>query len=173
MSVENELLELARKRDAATQFTLDELSMDPPHLLLRQLRYYLGRQVDHDRFRDLEEKPIQLVTIRDDLQELASKTLGFTSGSELEFKIRLHHKQGGRFVKQFQFHVDLIQPRSVRMVRIHLDPTDRYDPLSVPRCHLHVDNSRPHLPFPVINPRLILYCVCEHIEPDIGIEADQ
>ena len=116
MSVENELLELARKRDAATQFTLDELSMDPPHLLLRQFRYYLGRQVDHDRLRDLEEKPIQLVTISDDLQELASKTLRFTSGSELEFRIRLHHKQGSWFVKQFQFveQFELIERRCDR-----------------------------------------------------------
>ncbi len=154
------------------QAALDELDMDQPHLLLRQLRHYLSRQADHGRLRNLKEKAIELVTVSERSQELTCHYLRFKSGSELTFRIRLDQRHVGWFLKQFQFHVKLAQPRRVGMVRIHLDPENRFDPLSVPRCHLHVDNSRPHVPFPIISPRLILHLVCEHIEPDIGLDPE-
>jgi hypothetical protein len=96
----------------------------------------------------------------------------FISGSTLTFKIRLEQDLAGWVVKQFQFHVKLAQPRRVKMVRIHLNPVAARDPRVVPRCHLHIDNSSPHVPFPIINPRLILHFVCEHIEPDIGQDPE-
>jgi len=58
--------------------------------------------------------------------------------------------------------------RQVKMLRIHLNGEPWYDPLTVPRCHLHIGDSRAHIPFPVTNPRLILHLLCEHIEPDLG-----
>lgn len=30
-----------------------------------------------------------------------------------------------------------------------------------------------HVPFPIMNPRLILSLFCEHIEPDFGVAAGQ
>jgi hypothetical protein len=59
------------------------------------------------------------------------------------------------------------------MVRIHLNPATLHDPLRVPRCHLHVGDSQAHIPFPIMNPRLILSLICEHIEPDFGVVASQ
>ncbi|MEX2299623.1 MAG: hypothetical protein WD733_01730 [Bryobacterales bacterium] len=55
------------------------------------------------------------------------------------------------------------------MIRVHLNTGASYDPLMVPRCHLHVDNSEAHVPFPIMSPSLILYVLCEHVEADFGI----
>jgi hypothetical protein len=54
------------------------------------------------------------------------------------------------------------------MVRSHLNEISSHDPLAIPRCHMHIADSEAHVPFPVMNPRLILYLICEHIEPDFG-----
>ena len=43
-----------------------------------------------------------------------------------------------------------------------------HDPFARPRCHMHIGNSQAHVPFPAMDPRLILYLICEHIEPDVG-----
>jgi hypothetical protein len=172
LSLERELLELARQRDRATRAALDELIVRGPDYLLRQIRHYMSRQADHGKFRNLRERAIELTQIDEISQEL-STNLDFSSGSKLTFKIRLTRNQRGWTVAQFQFHVKLTQPRRVGMVRIHLNATDGYDPLAIPRCHIHVDSSRPHVPFPVSDPRLILHLVCEHIEPDIGLDEEQ
>lgn len=172
MTLETELLALARQRDGITQTALEELIVSGPDHLLRQIRYYMSRQADHGRFRNLREKAIQL-TLLDQISQELSTNLEFSSGSKLTFKIRLNKNQRGWVVTQFQFHVKLMQPRRVGMVRIHLNAAEWHDPLSIPRCHLHVDSSRPHIPFPVCDPRLILHLVCEHIEPDIGLNEEQ
>jgi hypothetical protein len=171
LSPEEELTQLARLRDDATQAALDALLVDPPRLL-RQIRHYLKRQTDYRRFSHLKENAIELTTITGGLQELACKHLEFSSGSELKFCLQLEPSQRGTFVRQFYFHVKLARPRPIGMVRIHLNPSSGRDPLSVPRCHLHVDHSRPHVPFPIFDPRLILQLVCEHIEPDIGRDPE-
>ena len=171
MSLDEELAQLARQRDDATQVALDGLIVDPAHLL-RQIRNYLKRQTDYGRFAHLKESAIELKAVQNSLHELACKTLEFSSGSELKFCLRLEPRQRGTFVTQFYFHVKLAQPRPIGMVRIHLNAKVARDPLSVPRCHLHVDHSQPHVPFPVLDPRLILQLLCEHIEPTIGLNPD-
>jgi len=171
LNPEDELAKLARLRDGATQAALDALRVEPAHLL-RHIRHYLKRQTDHRVFSHLKENAIELTTIREGMQELACKRLEFSSGSELNFCLRLQPSQRGALIKQFYFHVKLAGPRPIGMVRIHLNPNSGHDPLSVPRCHLHVDHSRPHVPFPVFDPRLILQLVCEHIEPDIGHDPE-
>ncbi|MEK7753768.1 MAG: hypothetical protein AAB654_17735 [Acidobacteriota bacterium] len=75
-------------------------------------------------------------------------------------------KIGGAGLKQFQFRVFLPGACSVRKLRIHLNPGDSHRPLTVPRCHMHIGDSRAHVPFPIIHPRLILYLICEHVEKD-------
>jgi len=171
VSLDDELVELARLNDSTTQASLDNLPLDPAHLL-RNLRYYLSRQSDYRHIKRLREKAVELTTVESGAQEMECSAVEFTSGSTLTFKIRLEQDRIGWVVKQFQFHVKLAQPRRVKMVRIHLNPVAARDPLVVPRCHLHIDNSRPHVPFPILNPRLILHLVCEHIEPDIGQDTE-
>jgi hypothetical protein len=84
----------------------------------------------------------------------------------------LDREQRGWRVMLFEFHLRLPSERNINMVRIELNSQASYDPL-IPRCHLHVGGSQAHIPFPIMNPRLILSLVCEHIEPDFGISAGQ
>lgn len=72
-------------------------------------------------------------------------------------------------MREFEFHIYLPDTRRVKMVRIHLNATASHDPLKVARCHMHIDDGDAHVPFPVLNPRLILHLICEHLEPDFGI----
>jgi hypothetical protein len=172
VSLDDELVELARLNDSTTQASLDNLKLDPAHLL-RNLRYYLSRQSDYRRITHFKERAVELTTVEGGAQEMECNAVEFASGSTLTFKIRLERDRTGWVVKQFQFHVKLAHPRRVKMVRIHLNAVVARDPLAVPRCHLHIDNSRPHVPFPILNPRLILHLICEHVEPDIGQDTDE
>lgn len=168
MSIEDELLRLAREREATTETALGEMVLERPDHLVRQMRAYLSRQVDHGRIRRTNEKIPRLATVQDGLNELTCPGLEFLSGARLEFKMRLENDQQRWLMKQFRFHVFLPGARGVRSVRVHLNPGAWHDPLTVPRCHLHIGDSRAHVPFPIIHPRLILHLICEHIEPDFG-----
>jgi hypothetical protein len=55
------------------------------------------------------------------------------------------------------------------MIRIHLNREGGHDPLNVPQCHFHIGDSKAHVPFPIMSPRLMVHLICEHIEPDLGL----
>jgi hypothetical protein len=174
MSVEDELLRLAREREDASDGALGRLLLEPPDTLRRQLRAYLGRQADHRRIAPgTYDKVLRLQTVQGGLNELSCEDLEFSSGVRLDFQIQLQQAQGGWCVKQFTFHVHLPKPRAISMVRIHLNPCASHDPLAVPRCHFHIGDSGAHIAFPIMNPRLILHLICEHIEPDLGLPPDK
>jgi hypothetical protein len=168
LSIEDELLALAKAHEATTETALREMVLARPDLLGRQMRAYLSRQVDYRRIERTNEKILQLTTVQDRLNELACPELELSSGARLEFKMRLEEDQRGWLLKQFRFHVFLPGARSVQMVRIHLNSEAWYDPLTVPRCHMHIGDSHAHVPFPIMHPRLILHLICKHIEPDFG-----
>ena len=168
MSIEQGLLQLARDREAKTNSAIGEMWLAPPDRLRRQIRAYLSRQVDRGRMKRTGEGIPQLAAVQGGLNELACPQAEFTSGARLTFHIQLEQEQRGWLVKRFRFHVHLPQPRSINMVRIHLNPEMWHDPLVVPRCHMHIGGSLAHVPFPVMDPLLILHLVCEHVEPDVG-----
>jgi len=120
MSIEDELLQLARHREAATQDALTGMLLEPPDRLRRQLRAYLSRQVDQGRIRHSDERIPQLSTVPGEINELACPQLEFASGGRLEFNIQIKEEQRGWFVKRFRFHIHLPQSRSINMVRISL-----------------------------------------------------
>lgn len=159
---------LARERDDATEHALTGLLIEGPSRLLRDLRTYLSRQADQGRIRKTNEKIPRLETGAAGLNQLTCDELRFCSGARLDFKIHLETYQAGWAIKRFQFHIQLPHARSIRMVRVHLNIQGWHDPLSVPRCHLHIDNSQAHVPFPIMNPLLVLHLMCEHIEADFG-----
>jgi hypothetical protein len=105
---------------------------------------------------------------REVLTELACPETEFSSGARLTFNIQFEQTQRGWLVRRFRFHVRLPQPRRIKMVRIHLNPETWHDPLVVPRCNINIGDSKAHVPFPVMDPRLILHRMCEHVEPDFG-----
>jgi hypothetical protein len=168
VSVEDELLQLARDREAETQVALGGMFLEPPDHLRRSLRDYLSRQVDYARMKRTDDRVPQLATVQGGLVELACLGAKFSDDGRLEFNIQLEQEQQGWLVKRFRFHLRLPSSRNIRMVRIHLNPETWHDPLTVPRCHLHIDDSQAHVPFPIMNPRLVLHLICEHIAPDFG-----
>lgn len=169
MSIEDELRALARERENSAEQALVELVIQRPDILRRQFRAYLSRQVDRRRIDRMNERIPRLETVHNGLNQLTCDELEFRSGARLQFKIRLEKHQPAWSIEQFQFHLHLPVDRSVRMIRVHLNTGASYDPLMVPRCHLHVDNSEAHVPFPIMSPSLILYVLCEHVEADFGI----
>jgi hypothetical protein len=113
----------------------------------------------------------KLRTTQGGLEELTCPGAEFASGGRLVFDIQLENTQRGWLVKRFRFHVALPPSRNIHMVRIHLNRETLHDPLRIPRYHLHVGDSAAHIPFPIMNPRLILSLICEYIEPDFGLSA--
>jgi hypothetical protein len=168
LTLEEELLLLARQRENTAVSHLADIELAPPDSLRRQIRADLHRQVDRGRVKRPNERIPHLTTVVGGVNELECRELEFASGTRLEFLIRFEESQRGWLMKQFQFHIFLAHSRRIKMVRIHLNPESSHDPLTVPRCHLHIDDSAAHIPFPIMNPRLILHVICEHIEPDFG-----
>jgi hypothetical protein len=172
LNVEDELLLLAREREDATQAALHGMPFEPDYLR-RQLREYLSRQVRHARMKRTDDRIPRLAAVPGGLNELTCPGAEFADGGRLLFDIQLEESQRGWLVKRFRFHLHLPPSRNIKMVRIHLNPETWHDPVRIPRCHLHVGDSSAHIPFPIMNPRLILSLICEHIEPDFGVFAGQ
>lgn len=169
MSIEDELLRLARERETKADGALAEMLLEPPNQLLRHLRAYLARQVDHGRMKRTDEKILQLAAVQGGLNKLACPKAEFSSGAWLEFSLELEETQRGWLVKEFSFHLRLPRTRSINVVRIDLNAEPSRDPLDVPRCHMHIGDSQAHVPFPIMDPRLILHLICEDVEPDVGV----
>jgi hypothetical protein len=165
--VEDQLEELARDREQAYHSTLSQMRVDHPATLRKQLRAYLGEQADHDILARTYDDVPRLET-NGELNELVCDEVEFRSDSRLEFRIQMEKEQRGWSVRRFRFHLRFAG-RPIGMVRIHLNEERDRAPLRVPRCHLHVDSSEPHIPFPIMDPRLILHLICERIEPHIGL----
>jgi hypothetical protein len=173
LSADDELLQLALDRDSQMEGVLGAMLIESPGLLVRQLRYDLSRQTERKRMKRADEKIPQLETLQDGITKLVCEEAVFFSGARLSFELQLDREQRGCRVLSFEFHLRLPTERNINMVRIELNSEASRDPLRVPRCHLHVGDSAAHIPFPVMNPRLILSLICEHIEPDFGVVAEQ
>ena len=92
----------------------------------------------------------------------------FRSDSRLSFNIQMEQEQAGWLVRRFRFRLHLAG-RSINKIQIHLNQEIGHDPLNVPRCHFHIGDSKAHIPFPMMSPRLMLHLICEHIETDVGL----
>jgi hypothetical protein len=100
VSIEHELLRLARERETKAEGALAEMLLEPPDALRRQFRTYLSRQVDHGRMRRTDENIPRLATVEGGLNELACPGAQFFSGARLEFKLQLEKMQRGWLVKR-------------------------------------------------------------------------
>ena len=160
------MTELARDRDEASHSNPSQITIEQPSTLLRQLRFYLAERANYGRLKRTYQPVLE--SLGGGLLTLMCDDVEFESDSTLSFKIGLKQEQRGWLIEKFQFHLKF-SGRGVSMVRIHLNRTDWHDPLKIPRCHFHVGDSRAHIPFPIMSPRLTLYLLCEHIEPDFGL----
>lgn len=168
MSIEDNLLSLGREHDNRIQDALSGMLLEPPAQLGRELRSYLASQVDHGKMKQTDEKVVQLSKAPNHLEELVCSKAEFSSGAWLEFNIQFEWKQQGWVVRSFEYHLYLPSDRKIRMLRLHLNSKTHHDPHVVPRCHLHIDDSQAHVPFTPMDPRLILFLICESVEPDFG-----
>jgi hypothetical protein len=141
---------------------------DHPGTLRRQLRSDLARQADMNRLKHSDERVVHLNSVDKTVQELVCPGVAFSSDSSLNFKLELEAEQRGWLIKRFKFSLHLVG-RNIKMVRIHLNDRIGHDPVRIPRCHLHIDDSVAHIPFPIMNPRLMVHVICEHLEPDLGL----
>jgi len=141
--------------------------LDHPGTLRRQLRHYLAEQSDRGKLKKTYDVP-RLDTLEGNLIELVCEDVEFQSESRLSFNVQMENQRTGWLVKRFEFDLRLVR-RSVSKILIHLNAERGRDPLKVPRCHLHVGESKAHIPFPILSPRLIVHLICEHIEPDLGL----
>ena len=170
MSIEDELQRLALEREVAFESALDELDLDPPGFLLRQMRAFLADREDHGRIKHFAEKSVQLSQQVDGIEELECHAVQFASGSSLDFNIRMKKQQTGWRITDFEFNLHLPRARKLNMVCVHLNVSRTRDALVVPRCHLHIGGGKSaHVPFPIMSPRLTLQLVCDVIEPDVGL----
>jgi hypothetical protein len=168
LSWEDELQRLARDREVAYESSLSRMIVDEPGMLRRQLRTYLGMQTDYRKLKRTYDDAPRLNTIEGGFQELVCEEIEFQTDSRLSFRILMEPNQTGWLVKRFEFDLYLAR-RSINMIRIHLNQEAGRDPLRVPRCHFHVGNSKAHIPFPIMSPRLMLPLICEDIEADVGL----
>jgi len=169
LSLEDELLSMAWERESVSEANVANMWLDHPGKLRRQLRSDLARQVDLKKLKRSDDRVVNLNPGTNSLQELVCPGVEFWSDSKLNFKVELEELQQGWIVKRFQFHLHL-SGRNIQMVRIHLNQRVGRDPLKVPRCHFHIGDSKAHIPFPIMSPRLMVHLICEHIEPDLGLK---
>src|SRR6266849_9464551 len=104
MSFEDDLLRLAREREAETNAALVQMLLEPPDRLRRQLRAYLARQADRGQMKRTNEKIPKIATVQEGLNELACPELEFSSGARLRFDIQVEQEQRGWLVRRFRFH---------------------------------------------------------------------
>jgi hypothetical protein len=171
VTVGEELDRLATDRERSLEAALASLELEAPHRLRKRLRAYLGQQEDERRVKPISDDIVRLETLPGGVQALVSRGVEFTSESHLDFSVQMNQQQVGWRMIRFRFHLHLPPTRGVNMVRIHLDPEPRREPLRIPRCHLHIGGGRrSHVPFPIMSPLLTLHTICEVIEPDIGVD---
>ena len=159
------LSELASRRDTDVQNAITEMVLDPPNSILREMRFYLSRRVDSRRIENISEKVIVLNVRNHGITALICPEIEFLSGAKLKFEVEMESTQVGWKVKSFEFHLSLPES-TVKMIQFHMMGKEPINSLDVPRCHLHIGTSKTHLPFPFMDPRLILYLICDHLERD-------
>jgi hypothetical protein len=173
VSTEKELLQIAREHERRSDAIWGEMDSIEPNLLQRQLRDRLSRQTDHNRLKHrVNEKIPTLKSIGVNKYELACPKITFVSDAQLEFKIEVEKQQTGWLTKRLKFHIFLAPKTSINMLRIHLNPTTSHDPTEIPRCHMHIGKNGAHIPFPAMDPELILHFICEQIIPGFHKESD-
>jgi hypothetical protein len=170
VSWEDELLELARQRHRLGSDP-EQLKVDHPETLLRQIRHYLAEQSNRRRLKKSYDGP-RLTDHAREIKKIESDEIEFHSDSKLTFSIELHQDRYRWEVKHFEFNLH-IPGRAVDRVRIDLNLNHDADPVRVPRCHFHIGDGDAHIPFPLMSLRLTLHLLCEHIEPDFRLPVEE
>jgi len=165
----------ARALEVRTAADLGNIELPAPHECLREIRLYLQRMTDTGRTkngvhqlssRTLENGDSQINAGPTIFREPCSNCIQFLSGSQLSFGITLRFDCAKTTLLAYRFYLCLLPRSGLRFVRIDLNaPNPNYDPLHVPRSHMHPGFEGVHIPFPVMRPMEILDRMVHVIEP--------
>jgi hypothetical protein len=164
----------AKNLEARTAYDIGNIDLPAPHECFSEIRIYLQRTTDKGRTRNgvhvlsrREENGDTLINAGPTIfREPCSACIQFTSGAQLKFGIALRFDGTKTTLLEYNFHLRLPDSSGLRFVRIDLNaPTGDYDPLHVPRSHMHPGFENIHLPFPVMQPLEILDRIVHVIEP--------
>ena len=164
----------ARSFDQRSAEHLNVLELPSPHEYFRQIKWYLQRMTDKGRVARCASLLKQKTTEQGEAQIDAGPTIyrsseaciRFSSGAELSFGITLRNELERSKLVAYRFHLELPPDSGLKFVRIDLNgPQNLYDPLQIPRSHIHPGFPHIHVPFPVMSPLEVLDRLFHVIEP--------
>jgi hypothetical protein len=163
--------------ETRTEADLANIGLPPPHQYFRDVRIYLQRMTDVGRIRNgvhvLKQKSPEIGVTQIDagpttFREPCGDCIRFDSGAQLSFGIMLRFDGARTTLISYRFYLNLLPASGLRFVRIDLNAPkdkDKYDPLHMPRCHMHPGFEGIHIPFPVMAPIEVLDRIVHVIEP--------
>ena len=95
MSLEDELLSMARERETVSEANVANMWLEHPGKLRLQLRSDLARQVDLKKLKRSDDRVVNLNPGTNSPQELVCPGVEFWSDSKLNFKVELEELQQG------------------------------------------------------------------------------
>jgi len=165
----------AKGLDARTAADINGFDLAAPDECLREIRVYLQRMTDRGRttngprvlfLRQGENGYTQIDAGPTVFREPCGRCIHFRSGAELSFGITLRYDGAKSTLVSYRFHVQLLPLSGLQFVRIDLNlPKESYDPLHIPRSHMHPGFEGIHIPFPVMRPLEVLDRIFHVIEP--------
>lgn len=167
--------EAAKALETRTAADLSNIELPIPHECFREIRIYLQRLTDTGRTKNgvhllsrrvLENGDTLINAGPTIFREPGDGCVQFHSGAELSFGITLRFDGAKTTLLSYRFYLNLLPASGLRFVRIDLNPSNEdYDPLHVPRSHMHPGFEGIHIPFPVMQPLEILDRIVHVIEP--------
>ena len=161
--------------DDRTNADILNMKIAAPRDSLSEIRSYLQRMIDSGRTRNgphlLSIKPIANGDVQIDagptvFKEPCGNCIHFRSGAELSFGVTLRHDGYKTTMLAYRFHIQLPLSSALEFIRIDLNPPRaNYDPLHMPRSHMHPGYEGIHIPFPPMRPLEVLDRIVHVIEP--------
>ena len=161
--------------ESRTAEDLAKLELSPPEQCFREMRFYLQRMTDKGRTISGTQplKKYKLSTGETQInagptvfRDPCESCVRFRSGAQLSFGVILRLRDGRTKLLAYRFHLELLSTSGLPFVRIELNPSkDDYDPLHMPRSHLHPGYKNVHVPYPVMRPLEVLDRIFYVIEP--------
>jgi hypothetical protein len=168
-------VEAAKALEARTEADLANISLPPPHEYFRDIRIYRQRATDGGRTRNgvhvlsrhsLGNGDTQINAGPTIFRDPCENCIQFRSGAQLAFGVTLRFDGAQSTLLAYRFYLSLLPASGLRFVRIDLNaPKETYDPLHMPRCHMHPGFEGIHMPFPVMTPIEVLDRIVHVIEP--------
>lgn len=175
MSLLDEAQERAVQLENKLRDHVDEVALESPTNVFTKLRAYLIKQSDEMHVNNdvsaalkmyREQENNVLISLGPSFDKgPTSEHFYFDSGARLSFGVTLQQSASRSSLVAFRFHLHLPTGRSPEYLRFDLNPQAHADPLSEPRCHLHLGLDKVRLPLPVLGPFEILDRVFFVVEP--------